>query len=57
MLGEVASDPAALAGAAAALRARLAARRATLAARSGAGETAPVDPVMRERLRALGYAD
>lgn len=39
-----------------ALGARLTARRQELATRAGSTETAPVDPDMRERLRALGYA-
>jgi hypothetical protein len=39
-----------------ALHARLTARQDDLAARAGSAETAPVDPDMRERLRALGYA-
>ena len=50
--GETRSSPAL----ADALVARLAERQADLAARASTAETAPVDPAMRERLRALGYA-
>jgi hypothetical protein len=53
---ELHPDPPAIAQDAAALRARLEQRRATLAARAGTAETAPLDPELRHRLRALGYA-
>ncbi len=55
--GEQRPNPPALADAAASLRTRLAEWRTRLAARAGASETAPVDATMRERLRALGYAN
>jgi arylsulfatase A-like enzyme len=55
--GERDLDPPALLESAAGLRARLVARQRELATRAGRTETAPVDSTMRERLRALGYAD
>ncbi len=54
---ETEPNPPALSEEAAAMRARLEQRRAALATRAGKAESAPVDREMRERLRALGYAD
>jgi arylsulfatase A-like enzyme len=54
---ETTPNPPAFSEEAAALRARLAQRRAALATRAGRAETAPVSQQMRDRLRALGYAD
>jgi arylsulfatase A-like enzyme len=54
---ELHPNPPDLSEATPALRARLGQRRAALATRAGTAETAPVDEEMRDRLRALGYAD
>jgi arylsulfatase A-like enzyme len=53
---ETQPNPPTLAQEAATLRARLDQRRAAFATRAGTAETAPLDPELRERLRALGYA-
>ena len=50
-------NPTHLEGTATTLRTALEARRQAIASRAGVAETAPVDAGMRDRLRALGYAD
>ena len=53
--GETHPNPSALAPHADALEARLTERERSLATRSGSPMTVPVDPAVRDRLRALGY--
>jgi arylsulfatase A-like enzyme len=55
--GETHPNPEAIAQEAASMSARLRQRRAALATRAGSAETAPIGAEMRERLRALGYAN